>query len=81
MTNLALSPLHRGARRLPKWSLLVAIAFIVLALMALSFVLGRATIGDTGTARPVVHTVAPPAVVPPTGVTHGGLNCHQHEQC
>jgi hypothetical protein len=75
MANLAVTSLNRGVRRLSKWTL-VSIAFIVLALMALSFVLGRATIGDTGTSQPVSHTVPQPA-----SVTHGGLDCRQHERC
>ncbi|HEX4018816.1 MAG TPA: hypothetical protein VHX15_18920 [Frankiaceae bacterium] len=76
MAHLTLPPLTRDVSRLPKWAVLAALAFVLLALMALSFVLGRETIGGAATAKPVIHTV--PA---PSGITYGGLQCHQHEQC
>ena len=77
MANLALPRLHRGAHRLPKWTLPLAIALAVLALMALSFLLGRVTMSDAGSAKPVVH----PVVQPAGPATRGGVDCHQHEQC
>jgi hypothetical protein len=75
MANLALPTLDR-VHRLPKWKLFAALSLIVLALMALSFVLGRETMGGAGTATPVDHTV-----LQPYGLTHGGFECHEHEQC
>ena len=81
MANLAL-PRARSQRPhgCPKRALLAAIALVVLALMALSFAVGR---GDDGqrrrTATPQVSHVQRSSRTQPA--TRGGLDCHEHEQC
>jgi hypothetical protein len=83
MANLAigsLGPFGRGVRRLPKAFLLASTLLIVLGLMALSFVVGRATIGSHSAAKPS----APQATVQsvqPTQSAADRLECRRHEQC
>jgi hypothetical protein len=78
MANLALQPLDHGVRRLTKWTRALAIVIVVLALMALSFALGRATIGDAGSPKPA----APHATVQPTDSSADArLSCRRHRQC
>jgi hypothetical protein len=61
MTNIALASLGFTSRRLANWIRIVAIAFTFGALLALSFVLGRTTMGDSGHSTPDVR----PAIVAP----------------
>jgi hypothetical protein len=85
MANLAMASLGhfgRGVRKLPKPVLLAATVFILLALMALSFVVGRATIGAHSPANPstrvTVHSVQP---TQQTMSAADRLACRRHEQC
>ena len=79
MTNLAWPPLETGSGRFARWIRIAWVSFAVLVLMALSFTLGRATIGHAGPMKPVVdQTVLQPAD-PAAG--QGELGCRQHSQC
>jgi hypothetical protein len=83
MANLAIPTLGqfgKGVRRLPKRVLLAAIALAVLALMALSFVVGRATIGTHSAAKPSAPHVSVQSVQP-TMSAADRLECRRHEQC
>lgn len=82
MANLALPALGRNIRRLPKRAQIAAAVTVVLALLALSFVLGRVTIGQSGSANsPIPQVVTVQPIQPDQPATRGGVNCHQHEQC
>jgi hypothetical protein len=63
MTDIAGQPLALTSTRFARWTRIVAVTFGVLVLVALSFTLGRVTMGDTG------HAPAPdrPAVMQPAG--------------
>lgn len=81
MANLAIPTTGRLAsswRRLPKPVLLATAVFAVLALMALSFVVGGATIGTHG-AKASVPAVS--AKTQPTQSAASRLECHRHDQC
>ena len=83
MANLAIPSLGsfgKGVRRLPKPLLLAATVLVVLALMALSFVVGRVTIGAHSTAKPSSPSVSVQSVQP-TMSAADRLECRRHEQC
>jgi hypothetical protein len=79
MTDIAGRPLALSNHRLGRWTRIVAVTFGVLVLIALSFALGRVTMGDTG------HAPAPdrPAVVQPAGPAGGDAAtvCQPHRPC
>jgi hypothetical protein len=81
MANLAIPTTGRlgsSWRRLPKNVLVAVAAIVVLALMALSFVVGGATIGSHGATKPV-SSVSVQAQPPQSAAQR--LECHRHEQC
>jgi hypothetical protein len=78
MTNLAWPPTGTAPHGLAKWARLVLLVIAVIALMALSFTLGRATIGHAGPMKPADQSIIQP-LNPLTGP--GQVGCRQHAQC
>jgi hypothetical protein len=82
MTDFAVQPNSLVSRRFASWTRYVAVIFAATALLALSFALGRVTIGHTGHST----TVVPPAVVQPVAPVSpaGGplpVGCHLRGPC
>jgi hypothetical protein len=80
MIDISTHPLELTARRFGNSVRIVAATFAVLALLALSFVLGRVTMGNAGhssTIRPVVVIPANPAA----GGSHTLPVCHLRGPC
>ena len=79
MTNLAWPPTGTAPRRLAKWTRILWLAIAVLALMALSFTLGRATIGRAG---PMTPAGDQKVVQPLNSLTDPGqVGCRLHARC
>jgi hypothetical protein len=79
MTDIALQPLAVSPGRFAKWTRIVAVTFAVIALLALSFALGRVTMEHTGHST----TILRPTVVQPvnTPAAHLAPVCHLHGPC
>ncbi len=80
MTGIALQS-RLIPRRFASWTRIVAVTFAVLALLALSFVLGRVTTGHTGhsTTTTIVRPVVVAPVVPSVG--NQTIVCHPQLPC
>ena len=74
MANFASPSIDTIARRFANWTRIVGVSLAVVALMALSFTLGRTTIGH---ARPTATVVQP--AEPPTGGAE--YRCRTHQRC
>jgi hypothetical protein len=79
MTDISTHPLELAPRRFASWVRIVGVIVAVVALLALSFALGRATMSHvehtTTIVRPVVVTPANPSAANPLPV------CHLHGPC
>ena len=79
MSNLAWPPIRTDARRLAKWTRIRWLGLAVMALMALSFAVGRATVDHTGPLTPSSNQSAVQPAGSPTG--DGQLGCRLHARC
>ena len=79
MADIAASPRGITSRRFANWTRIALYALVIVALLALSFVLGRATMGHAGTTTTVIRPATVQSVVPHTGVVQAP--CHLRGPC
>jgi hypothetical protein len=79
MVNIAASPRGISAGRFANWTRIALYALVIVALLALSFLLGRATMGHAGTTTTVIRPATVQSVVPP--VSAGQPPCHLRGPC
>jgi hypothetical protein len=65
--------------RFANWTRIAVYALVIVALLALSFVLGRATMGHAGTTTTVIRPATVQSVGPNTGVAPAP--CHLRGPC
>jgi hypothetical protein len=79
MTEISVRPVEMRDGHFPKWTRIVVVTLALAALIALSFGLGRVTMGHAGHSPSVVG----PAVVQPVNAPagHAPAQCHLHGPC
>jgi hypothetical protein len=80
MAGIALQQTRFIPRQLASWTRVAAVTFAVLALLALSFVLGRVTTGHSAhSTTTIVRPVVLQPLVPSVGTAPNA--CHPHLPC
>lgn len=73
------APIKLTSKLFANWVRIVGVVFAVVALLALSFALGRVTMGHTGHSTTIVRPLVTPVNAPAS--IHAGSVCHLRGPC